>query len=197
MKYSTCDLSNEGNKGIVEEAEQIVGDVCVVGHWKRQLPTSPCWIVNRPLTGGKPAPLAKQRPRVWRTPTWSWACMKVGVTAGFTDLWSEAADLRVVCRVLHVSASKNPNRSLVSTKLQLQGALFAARTGNEGVGTIFKEKTGKERTELRVFTDEDLKAPSEFFAMPILVAEGWSSWASSCCCPGQARKGYSGIRGYN
>jgi len=120
--------------------------------------------------------------------------MKVGVTADFTDFWSEAVDLRVVCRVLHVSASKNPNSRLVSAKLQLQSALFAAQTRNEEVSTIFKEKTGEERTELRVFTDEDLKAPSEFFAMPILVAEGWPSWAFSCCCSGQARKENIGIR---
>jgi hypothetical protein len=184
-RYSACGLSHESDKlvalcGIVEEIEKVVGDECVAGHWKQQLPSSLCWVVfpqipvpfseQLPLPHRNKAPPGRRRSQEWRAPTWSWASMNSGVS----PYREKGEAIFAAVQVLEVSACKNINGSLTSAKLVVQGALFEAKfhaSGGDGshgpdvflVGGAYKTHSW------RIFMDEDEAVPSDFFVLPVVA----------------------------
>ncbi|KAK0616661.1 heterokaryon incompatibility protein-domain-containing protein [Immersiella caudata] len=137
-RYSGCGLSYDSDKlvalcGIVGEAEKVVGDECVAGHWKQQLPSSLCWMVfpqlpvpfseKMPLPHRNQAAGERKRAQEWRAPTWSWASMNCSVS----PYWEKGERIINVVQVLEASACRNINGSLTSAKLRVQGALFEAK----------------------------------------------------------------------
>ncbi|KAK4452498.1 heterokaryon incompatibility protein-domain-containing protein, partial [Podospora aff. communis PSN243] len=100
-RYSTCGLSHESDKlvalcGIFEEVEKVVGDECMAGHWKRQLPNSLCWVVFPQI----PVPSHE-----WRAPSWSWASMNSGVS----PYMEKEERLFILAELLEVSVRRKIN----------------------------------------------------------------------------------------
>lgn len=88
-QYSACGLTEEKDKlvaisGIVDEVENLTGDRCLAGVWRRDMPRCLFWKVDWPgeysyLREDFPE---KPQPTHWRAPSWSWASLNLPVEWG-------------------------------------------------------------------------------------------------------------------
>ncbi|KAJ2901407.1 hypothetical protein MKZ38_001889 [Zalerion maritima] len=177
--YSRCGLTMDQDKlvainGVVRAVEEASGERFYAGLWKSQMPASLCWHAERPPGG---ANVENEKPREWRAPSWSWACLNVAAPHCIPGR------TRDVAKVLDVSASRRINGELGSANIRLSGALFTAVLDakcSKGARDQCSGYIGTQHIELggtvticntHVYRDDSHALTKEFFVMPISVSE--------------------------
>ena len=140
-QYTRCRLTRGEDKlvaifGIIDLIEQLTGDRCLAGMWRRQMPECLLWLVNWGLENpngqtAAPALMAPRQPRRWRAPSWSWASHDWPVGhiryGGGSLCYAEIVGAAVVRR---------QNGSAVSATLKLRGPVLRVVIGGLVYGQI-------------------------------------------------------------
>ncbi|KAI3320937.1 heterokaryon incompatibility protein-domain-containing protein [Xylariaceae sp. AK1471] len=171
--------------------EKLIDDQYVAGHWKRHLLNQLLWMTYPNLD--------KQRPTVYRAPSWSWASV-IGKIA-FRDIL-EAEGQDKVCQLLDVEVTNVDGKEgqITGGYIRIKSQVFE---GTWRPWNVFKSSTSKSpqleplwdnkwsanpTPNFEFKTEEKSSSPSGLTGFPDVETEGFESGQTTCVVIQQSTK---------
>jgi hypothetical protein len=196
VQYTKCELTNGNDKlialfGIADRLERLMGDQCLAGLWRSQMPGCLLWRIDwGPIEPDGETTIPgniQARPDRWRAPSWSWASHNLGIH--YVYFPSSATRHS---QIIETAVVRKQNGSMISGRLGLRGPVVEVEldltrgeivASRECVGTILTTH-GRLSLTMYVWSDGIYERVSPIRAL--LVVEEWAFFLWRALKPSRA-----------
>ncbi|KAK4450151.1 heterokaryon incompatibility protein-domain-containing protein [Podospora aff. communis PSN243] len=189
VHYSKCGLTKETDRlvaifGIADELEQLIGDVCLAGLWRNQMPSCLLWLVDWGTSGvdrhtAIPESMTCKRSNEWVAPSWSWASLRQTITFPILN-----TDAKCHTKVVDATMERKRNGAVICGRLTLQGPMVevdvSVECGKVAAGwcdgaVILPDREEDQKLSARFYLQTDgLYQSSQRWAL--LILEDWADF---------------------